>query len=324
MKKRGSLAAVGLFVFVIIAMTVTLVLYIGDRTFQGQEQKRFELLFDTSIKGLNVGAPVTLRGVKIGEVVSVRTKLYDQHQRLLNSVVIAIYLDSIVVEGDEKNQGKLINTLLENGLVAKLGLQSVLTGLLYVEVDMLNTPPAPAQFTTNYPQIPTVPSNLEAIIQEFEAVNFSELAENLSLTMKNLATITNSEELLHMIKVASTAFERMEYMAGSTSESMAGIRDEFEDIASSMSEMETLLSSQLPPATEQLNKTMAEMQNSMVKLQETMTVVEDTIASDSPMAYQLEQSAKDLSRASRAIEELSGMLEQQPSSLLFGRKESAQ
>ena len=324
MNKRRNLAAVGLFVFVIVAMTITLVLYIGDRTFSGQEQKRFELLFDSSVKGLNVGAPVTLRGVKIGEVVSVRTKLYGQHQQLLNSVVIAIYLDAIVLEGYDKKQGELIDVLLNNGLAAKLGLQSALTGLLYVEVDMLNSPPPPTYLTTDYPQIPTMQGNLEAIIQEFEAVNFSEMAENLSLIMENLATITSSEELLNMIKVASKAFKKMEYMAESTSVSMAGIRDEFEDIASTMSEMKTLLSSQLPPATEQLNKTMAEMQNSMVKLQETLTVVEDTMASDSPMAYQLEQSAKDLSRASRAMKELAGMLEQQPSSVLFGRKESAQ
>lgn len=324
MNKRGNLAAVGLFVFIIIAMTITMALYIGDRAFSGKEQKRFELLFDSSVKGLNIGAPVTLRGVKIGEVVSVRTRLYGQHPELLNSVVIAIYLDSIVLEGYDKNQDQLIDVLLKNGLVAKLGLQSVLTGLLYVEVDMLSSPPVPVHLSTDHPQIPTIPSGLEAIMQEFEEVNFPELAENLSQIMKNLATITNSEELLHMIKVAGSAFERMENMASSTSESMAGIRGEFEDISDSMSEMQTLLASQLPPTTEALNKTMIQMQNSMVKLQETLTVVEDTMASDSPAAYQIGQSARDLSRASRAIEALSGMLEQQPSSLVFGRKEPEQ
>ena len=324
MNKRANLAAVGLFVFVVVAMTITLVLYIGDQTFSGKEQQRFELLFDSSVKGLNVGAPVTLRGVKIGEVVSVRTKLFGQQQQLLNSVIIAIYLDSIVLEGYDKAHRKLIDVLLKQGLVAKLGLQSVLTGLLYVEVDMSGTPPEPHQLTTEYPQIPTVQGNLEAIIQEFESVNFSELAENMSLTMENLAALTSSEELLHMIKVASRAFERMDFMAGSTSESMAGMRDEFEAIATSMTNMQKLLAGQLPPATEQLNKTMAEMQNSMVKLQETLTVVEDTIASDSPMLFQLEQSAKDFSRASRAMEELADMLEQQPSSVFFGKKELAQ
>lgn len=321
MNKRTNLATVGLFVFVIVAMTITLVLYIGDRTFSSKEQQRFELLFDSSVKGLNVGAPVTLRGVKIGEVVSVRTKLFGKHQQLLNSVVIAIYLDSIVLEGYDKHHSKLINVLLENGLAAKLGLQSVLTGLLYVEVDMLGTSPELTHLTTDYPQIPTVQGNLEAIIQEFESVNFSELAENMSLTMENLATLTSSEELLNMVKVASNAFKKMDYMAGSTSESMAGIRVEFENIAASMADMQTLLSSQLPPATEQLNKTMTEMRHSMVKLQETLTVVEDSVASDSPMLYQLEQSAKDFSRASRAIEDLADMLEQQPSSVFFGKKE---
>ena len=324
MNKRGNLAAVGLFVFIIVAMTITMVLYIGDRTFSGKEQQRFELLFDTSVKGLNIGAPVTLRGVKIGEVTSIRTKLYGEQQQLLNSVVIAIYLDSIVYEGYDKKQGKLVDVLLDNGLAARLGLQSVLTGLLYVEVDMFGPPATPVHLISDYPQIPTVPSNLEAIIQEFESVNFSELAENLSQTMHNLATFTSSEELLNLVRVASTAFERMDYMAGSTSESMAGIRVEFEEIASTMQAMKQLLENQLPPTTKQLNKTMAEMQQSMERLQETLTVVEDTMASDSPILFQLEQSTRDFSRASRAIEELSEMLEQQPSSIFFGRKEYEQ
>lgn len=320
MNKRANLAAVGLFGFVIVAMTITLVLFIGDRTFSGKEEQRFELLFDSSVKGLNVGAPVTLRGVKIGEVVSVRTKLYGKHQGLLNSVVIAIYLDSIVLEGYDESSGKLINLLVKNRLAAKLGLQSVLTGLLYVEVDMLESPPAPLHLTTEYPQIPTVQGNLEAIIQKFESIDISELAENASLVLENLATLTSSDELLNLVRVASGAFEGMDYMASSTSESMAGIRGEFAEIATSIAELKKMVAGELPMVTGQLNRTLAEMQNSMVKIQETLTVVEDSMASDSPMLYQLEQSARDFSRASRAIEELAATLDQQPSSLFFGKR----
>ena len=324
MSKRANMASVGLFVFVIIAMTITLVLYISDRSFSGKEQQRYELLYDSSVKGLNVGAPVTLRGVKIGEVMSVRTKLYGRQRQLLNSVVIAIYLDAIVVEGFDQGHGKLVDELLKNGLAAKLRLQSILTGLLYVEVDMLNNGAKPAQFKTEYPQIPTVPSNLETIVQHVESIDFTKMAQNLSTTLDNLATFTSSDELLHMVTVASSAFKGMEEMSYSMTDSMAGIRTEFESISASMDEVKSLLVNQVPDTTQQLNETMKELQDSLVQLQGTLVVVEDTVASDSPLIYQFEQSLKDFGRTSRAIEDLTKTLEQQPSSFLFGKKEIAQ
>lgn len=324
MSRRANLASVGLFVCVIIAMTIGFLLYVGDRSFSGKEQQRYELLYDSSVKGLNIGAPVTLRGVKIGEVVSIRTKLYGEQNQLLNSVVIAIYLDSIVIKDKPKNSEALVDVLLKNGLAARLGLQSVLTGLLYVEVDMFNSEATPEQFKTEYPQIPTIQNNLEAILQQLEEVDYSAIASNLAITMENLARISSSDEMMELIVVARNAFERMEYMAGSTSESMAGMRDEFENIANNMAEMKQLLSDQLPPTTAQLNATMVELQRSMQQLQSTMVVVEDSIASDSPLLYQLQQSSRDFGRTSRAIEQLADMLEQQPSSLFFGRKEVSQ
>ena len=324
MSRRASLASVGLFVCDIAAMTIGLLLYIGDRSFSGKEQLRYELLYDSSVKGLNVGAPVTLRGVQIGEVVSIRTKLYGRQSQLLNSVVVAIYLDSIVVKDRPKKNEKLVDILLANGLAARLGLQSLLTGLLYVEVDMFNSDSTPEQFATEYPQIPTVPGNLDAILQQLENVDYSAIAENLSITMANLARISSDEDVLDMIRVARNAFKQMEYMAGSTSESMAGMRDEFGAIAQSMTEIKQLLVKEVPPTTAQLNNTMLELQHSLVKLQETLSVVEDSIASDSPLLYQLQQSTRDFGRTARAIENLADMLEQQPSSLFFGRKETSQ
>ncbi|MGB1270782.1 MAG: MlaD family protein, partial [Endozoicomonas sp.] len=175
MSKKAVAASVGLFVILVATMTIVLVLFISGNGFSSKEARRYVLLFDSSIKGLNIGAPVTLRGVKIGEVANIKTKLYANYRRVLNSVVVDIYPGTIVQQ-NESEETELMDELLQRGLAAKLGLQSVLTGLLYVEVDFFDSPPMVQPVKTQYDQIPTVPNNLEEILKKLENIHLASIA----------------------------------------------------------------------------------------------------------------------------------------------------
>lgn len=312
MNRKSLSVSVGLFVILTITMTIVLVLFLNGSGFSGKALQRYELLFDSSIKGLNVGAPVTLRGVKIGEVASIKTKLYNQQLRVLNLVLVDIYPDTITQQGNGSDE-EVMDKLLKQGLSARLGLQSVLTGLLYVEVDFFNSEPEMQPVKTRYPQIPTVPNNLEEIIEHFESINLAEMASHLTEVLENMATLTGDGQLQKLIVNVDKAFVEMEAMSNEMSTSMAGVRTEFASMSSDAGEVTALLKQELPTATRQLNQT-------MIQLEQAVQAMEETLASDSPLMYQIMQSSKDISRASRAVENLADMLESQPESILFGRK----
>ena len=312
MNRKSLSVSVGLFVILIIAMTVSLVLLLNTDGFSRTVVQRYQILFDTSIKGLSVGAPVTLRGVKIGEVMDIKTQIFHQHMKVLNVVTVDMYPDAISEQGGDSDNNNVIGQLMSQGLSAQIGLQSLLTGMLYIEVDFSDNEPVMQPFNTAYPQIPTVPNDLEEFIERFESINLAEMGNRLNEVLENVARLTGDDRLTDLIDNVGNAFVSMEKMSVTMSEDMAGIRQEFASMSSDASDVTQLLRAELPAASRQLTETMEQMQ-------QTMDVAAQNLAPDSPLMYQLNQSSKDIGRAFRAVEDLANVLQRQPDAILFGR-----
>ena len=311
MNRKSLSVSVGLFVVLTIAMTVTLVLFLNTDGFSKTVAQRYQILFDTSIKGLSVGAPVTLRGVQIGEVMDIKTQIFHDQLKVLNVVTVDMYPDAINEQG-MGSDNNVLGQLVSQGLSAQIRLQSLLTGLLYIEVDLSDNDPVMQPVNTKFPQIPTVPNDLEEFVERFESINLAEMGTRLNEVLHNVARLTGDDRLNDLIDNVGRAFVSMEKMSATMSEDMAGIRKEFASMSSDASEVTQLLRAELPVASRQLTET-------MIQLQKTMDVAAQSLAPDSPLMYQLNQSSKDISRAFRAVEDLANVLQRQPEAIIFGR-----
>src|SRR5262245_40256825 len=70
MSKKANPAAIGLFIVIGVALGVIgLILFSSTNLFANRE--KFVLYFDSSLTGLNPGAPVKYRGVTVGSVVEI-------------------------------------------------------------------------------------------------------------------------------------------------------------------------------------------------------------------------------------------------------------
>lgn len=143
----------------------------------------YRLQFDGSVRGLSTGAPVEFRGIKIGAVTDVRLE-YDVGTRAVRiPVTIEIEPQRIdIVDGagrpavmgdlsDRRVAYRRMEAMVANGLRAQLQSGSLVTGQLLVALDF--HPEAPAQHLTTagpYPEIPTLPSDLEKITRSVEGV----------------------------------------------------------------------------------------------------------------------------------------------------------
>lgn len=311
MNRKSLSVSVGLFVVLTIAMTVTLVLFLNTDGFSKTVAQRYQILFDTSIKGLSVGAPVTLRGVQIGEVMDIKTQIFHDQLKVLNVVTVDMYPDAINEQG-MGSDNNVLGQLVSQGLSAQIRLQSLLTGLLYIEVDLSDNDPVMQPVNTKFPQIPTVPNDLEEFVERFESINLAEMGTRLNEVLHNVARLTGDDRLNELIDNVDSAFVSMEKMSVTMSEDMAGIRKEFASMSSDASEVTQLLRAELPVASRQLTET-------MIQLQKTMDVAAQSLAPDSPLMYQLNQSSKDISRTFRAVEDLANVLQRQPEAIIFGR-----
>jgi paraquat-inducible protein B len=162
---RANPAVVGGFVVGAIALIVIGLLMFGGAGWFVQHNK-YVGYFPGSVKGLQVGAPVDFRGVTIGEVTEIRVMFNPRDVSARIPVVMELDPTQIGVTGRDQTVAKSAEPerLIGAGLRAQLQSQSLLTGLLFVNLDFY--PNAQARLVGGdqpYPEIPTIPSDLEQL-----------------------------------------------------------------------------------------------------------------------------------------------------------------
>jgi len=157
--------------------------------------------FDQSIRGLSVGAPVEFRGIVIGEVRSIGVEFDPVGHRILMPVGATIYPDRLrrangTLEDPETpaTRQARVQQLIDLGLRAQLRTGSLLTGQLFVSLDLFPKEKSIRIDTSKDPWlVPTVPNSLDELqtqVQEVAAkinkIPFADLASDMRKTMAGL------------------------------------------------------------------------------------------------------------------------------------------
>ncbi len=167
MSKRPNSALIGAFVVGAVALAVLVVVVVGSgRLFRDTE--KFVLYFKGSVNGLEKGAPVKYRGVPIGTVSQILLALPEKAGDPRIPVVIEIDPDRMSELGASREMtgtpGLMIDRLTrEGGLRAQLQQQSLITGLLYIGLDLFPGSELDLVLSEGspYTEIPTLPTTLE-------------------------------------------------------------------------------------------------------------------------------------------------------------------
>jgi paraquat-inducible protein B len=180
---KANPALIGGFVIGAIALLVIGLLVFGGTGWFAQRNK-YVAYFPGSVKGLRVGAPVDFRGVSIGQVTEIRVVFDPAHVSASIPVIMEFDPSLIVVVGAGPilSEAQDAQRLIDAGLRAQLQSQSLLTGLLFVNLDFRKD--APLRLVGGaqpYPEIPTIPSEIEQLQQ-----SAGDVASELPGLVKNL------------------------------------------------------------------------------------------------------------------------------------------
>jgi len=134
---------VGSFVVGALVLGVIAILMFGG-THLFARNLRVVVVFKDSIAGLEVGAPVTFRGVRIGRVEGMRLHLDDRHHTSWIPVYLDVYLDRISWANGSVGTTRVdLQAAVDSGLRAQLAAQSFVSGQMSVNLDY--RPDIPAQ-----------------------------------------------------------------------------------------------------------------------------------------------------------------------------------
>src|SRR5437867_9886684 len=134
---------IGAFVVSAIVLVIAGVLLFGGGKFF-QEKIPYVMFFDSSVEGLNVGAPVIFRGVQVGQVTEISAiadpQTFDVRIRVKIELVRGVL--KVGEEGQRfKDHRKGVEGLVQKGARATLRMQSFVTGVLYVAIDFFPDTP---------------------------------------------------------------------------------------------------------------------------------------------------------------------------------------
>lgn len=319
MSEKPHNVAIGAFVAGALLIAVTMVIFALGTGF-GEQREKVIMVFDGSVKGLSIGAPVALRGVQIGQVTNIELMLDADTIELIMLVEAELSEKNIRRLGT--NPDDVTDELIARGLRAQLRTQSLLTGLLYIQLDFHQDSEAIlADVESPHLQIPTVPTDLQVLASKLEEMDLAQLADDVQGTLKGLSAFITSDAFQAIPAGAQASLDSINTLSEQLRQQLASTGPKLDKVLDDAATTLTGANAELPRLADLVQKNLGLLNQAISGFEQTMQSVDSLVSPDSPTTYQLNKALQELTRASRAIQALATTLEQQPEALLKGKNE---
>ncbi len=265
---------------------------------------RFVLFFDGSVRGLKKSAPVEFKGIKVGQVTDIRLEFDQKDTSFRIPVLIEIEPERIIARGEGGAIGpkKLLDDLVQRGLRARLQTGNLLTGQLFVELDMHpDTEIKLVNAAGEIPELPTIPASLaeitasvKGVLENVNKLDFGKINAELVGTLEGANRLTNGPEIRASLRELELALSTFRSMAQN-------------------------LDRRVEPIADNLDKTLTAGRTALRKAQGTLRLVDDVLKSDSPLQSSYIELADELTETARSIKTLVDMLARNPEAFIFGK-----
>jgi paraquat-inducible protein B len=303
MGKRVNPVLIGSFVVGAVALALVAVTIWGSgRLFE--KSYNFVCYFPGSVNGLNVGAPVKFRGVQIGEVTDIRLR-YEQ-VRGEQRVPVFLKLDEnrfVKLGGRGVPDRQAGEDFIARGLRARLQMLSIVTGVLYVDFDLV--PGSPLVLVQRedapVPELPTLPTPLEEatksvsdILAQLKAVDFEGIGKKVDEMVGGVNRLVNKPELQQAVAALPDLVAATRRLVGN-------------------------LDTRTGPLVVSAQGTADEARRAAESLRGAVDDVRALLAPDAALTVGLSRTLGDLGQAARALRDLADYIERNPNSVVFGR-----
>jgi len=329
MSKQANKTVIGVFVVVAIALVVLAVLILGSGKFFKQTLKAV-CYFEGSVGGLNIGAPVVFRGVRIGSVTDVILSVESSKMVFTIPVYIEIEPDKFSVTGIRPRQlGENLKALIDRGLRASLETQSIVTGQMQVGLDFKPDKPgkfAEIKYDQKTPEIPTIPTPMQELTKKIEKIPIDEIFEKLNVTIGSINKLVSSPEIVKAIESVSVAVgdvrklvQNVDNRVGPLASSIEGTVNDYGKLARNADSKIDTLSLGLGDTIKEIQKAVSGIEKTLGEVQATLAQAKHTLSEDSTLSYEITETLEEIQKGARSIRLLADGLKRQPESVIWGK-----
>ena len=261
--------------------------------------------FDGTVRGLEVDAPVEYRGIRIGTVSDLRMDAKLDGGAPVILVTFDIEPERIHGVGHGSGTDDPYATmadLVEKGLRGRLEQGNLITGSLFISLDFYpDAPPAELLRGGTYPEIPTLPTELEQItrsindvLQTIADLPLAEVVDDLRVTIRSVNSLVNSPEVERTIANLDNSLREVSQLVGKVDRDIGPLMASIQDASDAA-------------------------ETALAQAGDTLKSADSLIAQDSVARHNLTVMLKELAEAARSIRVLTDYLEQHPEALLQGK-----
>ena len=243
------------------------------------EKQRVLFYFDDPVRGLLPGAPVELRGYKVGEVVDVSLE-FDRERGSFKIPVLAELEPQRMKTIGESDFQHTFEQLVARGLRASLQSGNIVFGKLLISLDFHpDEPPAKADLSGRYPVIPTIRGTIGEIMADARA-----LIEELRQASKTINVFLSSK----------------------------AFADGVDDLGATLAHIKQI-SAQVDQTTA------PEINAVLSSAEQTLAEAQTMFAANSTTRTEINRLLLELAEAARSIRLLADYIEQHPESIIKGK-----
>jgi paraquat-inducible protein B len=321
MSQKPNPVSIGLFIVIGVALGVTgLLLFSSSKLFT----KTLDCIiyFDQSLNGLQEGAPVKVRGVTIGSVKRVMVRFNQATNDLALPVIIELQEKLINQRMSEPLiafTGTFLEERVRSGMRASLQAESLVTGVLYVELRRNPKAPPPVfhQLVKRYPEIPTEQTQIQVLMDNLASLDIKGISTNINALITRLDKVLES---MHMgdisIAVTNTLSSINELVASpEITNSLVALRttlDQYKVLGEK-------LTGRVDPLAESVTNSLAEANRTLAQLRGTAENLRSMLRPEAPLQHDLDQLLRQLAGTAESVSTLMEFLQQHPNALITGR-----
>lgn len=319
--KNTSFAIGAFIVGAMVLIFIALIFFSGGRLFSKKE--KVIMYFEGSVQGLQIGAPVKLKGVVLGEITDIQINFQNDDKTIVTAVTADLVMERINSKGATV-KGEFFTEAIKNGMRAQLNFQSFLTGLLYVELDFY--PESPVKLyglQTDYRELPTIATQFEVLSKSFAELDIKGMVTHIDEFATELNRIIKSGEIQTTIKSVNRAAISIEKTSNNVSVQVSQLAQNIEKTRAEIDKLLAELNTRTPELAQSLNKSLKDLSLSLDQINKTAASIDNNFSEDAPLINQLNSTLNDISRSAQAFRSLSETLEQQPEAVLRGKNSTS-
>ena len=316
-------AAIGAFVFGGIVLGLGALVFFGNfRLFQ--PTRSAAVVFDGSVSGLSVGAPVTFRGVRVGAVQRIVIQFEAATQKAFIPVTLQLEPGRVRVAGESQNDGAPdLATLVARGLRAELNVQSFVTGQSQIELDF--DPRSAAILhpdVTKLTEIPVKPSTIQRVTQRLSELPLRDLVDSAGATLESVRQLSAKldEDLPPLTASLRATADGASQTVQIATRAMADLQTKLSATLDRIGQLATTSDQQLVQRSADLHALLTSSNQSVQQTHEVLSNLRSLTSDRGETRANLEATLRDLAAAAASLRGFAGDVEHNPQLLLTGRR----